>query len=109
MRRRLLEPIWGEDAPFSDPMTSVRGLDALLEHITSARASYDEPPRLIRTGDVTLHDHPHPGPFFFTWELRTVDDRCLLEGVALGELDAEGRIASMRHGPVTDHPEALSG
>jgi hypothetical protein len=111
-RRHLLAPIWAGDASYTDPRTTnsgltISGLDALLAHISATRAARTTPQRLIRTSDVTIHDHPHPGPFHFTWEIRSDDDRdhCITEGVVLGERDADGRLSRMHHGPVAHHPD----
>ena len=106
-RRRLLVPIWAGNAAFTDPRTTINGLDAVLNHISATRAARPTPQRLVRTSDVAIHDHPHPGPFHFTWELRSDDERdlCITEGVALGERDADGHISTMHHGPVAHHPD----
>ena len=107
-RRRILAPVWGDSAVFTDPRTDSRGVDALLDYIAVSRAARPFPRHMVRTSPVTAHEYPHSGPFFFTWKLRSDRERCVTEGIALGEMDSDGRLSCPQHGPIFHHPDVTS-
>ena len=89
MRRRLLDETWPDDGVYCDPNSTVVGRDALLAHISEFREHPDI--RIeVRSGIDEFGNN-----FRFGWA--TVDGfgAELRDGIDVGRLDDDGRIASI--------------
>ena len=90
IRRRLLQESWAASGVYVDAGSTIDGLDALVDAIDEFHER--RPGVRIEVRSVIDGFGPH---FRFVWA--TIDDQgaVLREGVDVGQLDADGRIASI--------------
>jgi hypothetical protein len=87
-RRRLLDPVWGEGATYTDPTVHLAGVQALVDHITAVQAR--RPGARIEMTSVL---DTHHGLCRFAWHCVLADGTALPEGIDFAELGADGRLA----------------
>ena len=89
-RRKLLEESWAADGVYTDPRVTVESREALVAHIAWFHEVRPDVRIEVRS-DIDEHGR------FFRFAFATVDPTgtVLLEGVDFGQLDADGRIASI--------------
>ncbi len=89
-RRRLLEESWAKDGVYADPQTTIAGREALVHAI--AEFHEQRPDVRIEVRSRIDDFGPH---FRFVWATVDGSGAVLREGIDVGQLDAEGRIASI--------------
>ncbi len=94
-----LEAAWTDDGTFTDPSHEVRGRVSLAAHMEAVHEMRPEV-RMARTSSVHRHDHAAESRCYFTWELRSADGTVAVDGVALCDLSADGRLRCLQQGPV---------
>jgi hypothetical protein len=86
-RAAILEPIWGEDATYTDPRSDLRGAAELLAHIAGI-VSAREGAQILRTSVVDTHHRLAR----FEWQAVDAAGTTLLDGVDFVEIAPDGRI-----------------
>jgi hypothetical protein len=90
VRRKALERAWAPDGSYQDPTARVVGREAFADHL----AGFHE--RLPGTHfELASRVDGYADRFRFAWRLLDADGTLKLEGVDIGAVDAEGRIASI--------------
>ena len=89
-RRRLLDESWAADGVYCDPNSIVVGRDALLEHIAEFREQRPDVRIEVRSGIDEHGTH-----FRFGWATVDGAGSDLRDGIDVGQLDDDGRIASI--------------
>lgn len=94
-RRRLVEQTWADDGVYADPDGTIEGRDALLADIAAFR---ERGTRVELTSGVDAYDRH----FRFTWATRDAAGALVKEGLDVGQLADDGRIASITafYGPL---------
>ena len=90
VRRRLLEESWADHGVYADPGTTIEGRNALIAVIAEF---HDERPDVrieIRSRIDGFGRH-----FRFVWATVDGSGAVLREGIDVGQLDEDGRIASI--------------
>jgi hypothetical protein len=87
-RRTLLERSWADDGVYCDPSARLEGRDALVAHIGDFHERMPGS-RVVRTSAIDEHD----GWLRFHWRLLDPDDVGVLDGMDVGTLAADGRLA----------------
>jgi hypothetical protein len=88
LRMQIIERMFAEDGIYTDPMSEVKGREALSAHIAASQAQPSEN-RLTMASAVDSH---HGVRLRFAWELKSPDGKVIMEGMDYGELDEDGRI-----------------
>lgn len=86
-RRALLDASWADIGEYCDPNVKVEGRDALVAHI--ARYESNRPGHVIA---VISGVDEHHGYLRFSWSLADPDGQVIMEGIDVGEVDADGRL-----------------
>jgi hypothetical protein len=90
VRREALERAWSPDGSYQDPTTRVIGREAFTEQLVGFHE------RLPGTHfELASRVDGYADRFRFAWRLLDAEGTVKLEGVDIGALDAEGRIASI--------------
>ncbi len=89
-RRTLLEPAWADDGVYVDPVSHGAGRDALIEIIAGFHAQSPGSKIVITSGIDQHHD-----VIRFAWAMRTADGKNAIEGIDVGELAPDGRLAKI--------------
>jgi hypothetical protein len=89
-RRRLLEASWADDGVYTDPESTIRGRDELVDAIA---AFHVERPgvRIEVRSRIDAFDRQ----FRFVWATVDGSGRMLSDGLDVGELDKTGRIVAL--------------
>ena len=103
-RRRLLETAWTDDGVYCDPTARTDSREALVAHITGFRSQFPGH-SIVQTSGVDDHN----GFFRFEWELQAADGTAVIEGIDVGEVGVDGRIARITgfFGAPPEHEEWL--
>jgi len=91
-RRNLLDRCWADDGTYTDPISEVRGKEALVAHIgrfLSEGPSGRGPGYRIPIGSGVEQHH---GMIRFSWVLLDPESTTVFEGLDVGELTADGRL-----------------
>ena len=86
-RAAMLEPIWGDDATYTDPRSDVRGAAELLAHIANI-VSAREGAQILRTSAIDAHHRLAR----FEWQAVDAAGTTLLDGIDFVEIATDGRI-----------------
>jgi hypothetical protein len=89
-RRELLEQSWADDGVYTDPGSTIEGRDALVVAIADFHAQ--RPDVRIEVRSRIDEFGPH---FRFVWATVDAGGAVLREGIDVGRLDDDGRIASI--------------
>jgi hypothetical protein len=87
-RRALLERVWADGGTYCDPTVRLDGREALLAHMAGFQERRPGD-RLELTSGVDEHD----GWLRFGWRLLGADGALVLEGMDVGTLGPDGRLA----------------
>ncbi|MEX2226371.1 MAG: nuclear transport factor 2 family protein [Dehalococcoidia bacterium] len=87
-RRALIEQAWAEDGLYVDPAAEGRGRDALAQIIAGFHAQ--APGGRI---DVASGIDQHHNQVRFAWNFVQADGKTAIEGIDVGELAEDGRLA----------------
>jgi hypothetical protein len=86
-RNELLQRAWADDGVYEDPLASVAGRDAVLDHIGEFGQRFEG-----HTIDLTSGIDEHHGWFRFSWAIRDSAGATAIEGFDIGQLADDGRI-----------------
>jgi hypothetical protein len=86
-RRLLLELSWTDDGVFQDPRDRAEGREALLALIAGFRQAFAGGSIVLTSGV-----DEHHGLVRFTWSIRDVSGKAVLDGIDFGELADDGRL-----------------
>jgi hypothetical protein len=90
LRRETLQRIWAPDGTYQDPTIRVEGREAFEEHLVGFHD------RFPGAGfDLASRVDGYSDRFRFAWRLVGGDGAVKIEGVDIGGLDSQGRIASI--------------
>lgn len=89
-RRHLLEQSWAEDGVYTDPTTTIEGRVALVEAIANFHERRPDVHIEVRSRIDGFDRH-----FRFVWATVDGSGAVLREGIDVGRLDADRRIASI--------------
>jgi hypothetical protein len=89
-RRRLLEQTWAEDGVYADPGGTIEGREALIEAIADFHERRPGVRIEVRGAIDGFGRH-----FRFVWATLNEGGEVLREGIDVGQLDEDGRIASI--------------
>lgn len=87
-RKQLIEQCWAQDATYTDPIADVKGRDGLAAAIAGFHAQMPDA-RIELTSKVDEHH----GRIRFGWKL--VNGPQPMEGIDIGQVAADGRLASI--------------
>ena len=91
-RRDLLDRCWADEGTYTDPISEVRGKEALVAHIgrfLSERPSRRSTGHRIPIGSGVDHHH---GMIRFTWVMLDPKGVSVFQGLDVGEFAADGRL-----------------
>lgn len=89
-RRSLLDKAWADDATYTDPTAHVEGRNALVAHIGGMHAAM--PGVSLKLTSATEEHH---GRLRFAWAMNGADGALMTEGIDIGLLADDGRLASI--------------
>jgi hypothetical protein len=89
-RRRLLEQTWAVDGVYEDPGGRIEGREAFDREIAGFQASRPGIRVEVRSAVDAFDRH-----FRFVWATVEADGTVRREGIDVGQLDDDGRIASL--------------
>ena len=87
-RRALIERAWAADGSYVDPIADIEGRDALSEMIAGFHAQ-SPGSTIVKTSGIDQHHDK----IRFAWAMRGADGKTMLEGIDVGEVDADGKLA----------------
>jgi hypothetical protein len=86
-RDRMLEPVWADDATYTDPTVHTVGRAALVAHIDTVCTSFPGS-KIVMTSGVDLHHNV----LRFYWKRVLADGSSRPEGIDFGEIVDDGKI-----------------
>ncbi len=89
-RSQLIEKCWADAATYTDPMVDVSGRVALSQTIVGFHEQMAGARIAVSSALDEHHDRVR-----FGWQLLQEDGTMRMEGIDVGQLDAEGRLASI--------------
>ena len=89
-RQAALHRAWSPDGVYQDPTTRVAGRDAFEAHLIGFQDRFPG-----ATFELVSRVDGYADKLRFAWRLRGGDGTVKIEGVDIGTLDDEGRIASI--------------
>ena len=86
-RDRMLEPVWADDATYTDPIVHTVGRAALVAHISTVCARFPGS-KIVMTSKVDIHHNV----LRFYWKRILADGSERPEGIDFGEIAENGKI-----------------
>ncbi len=86
-RDKILEPVWPENAVYTDPTVHTVGRKALVDHIGTVCARFPGSTIVMTSGVDVHHDMLR-----FYWKRILADGSSRPEGIDFGELTGDGKI-----------------
>ena len=87
-RQALIERAWAEDGSYVDPVADIEGRGALSELIAGFHAQ-SPGSTIVKTSGIDQHHDK----IRFAWAMRGADGKTLLEGIDVGEVAPDGKLA----------------
>jgi len=89
-RRQLLDKAWTDDGRYTDPMSDAPGREALVALISQFQQQMPGAGILPTSGI-----DEHHGRLRFAWKMTAPDGSTGMEGIDIGQLAEDGRLASI--------------
>ena len=86
-RDRMLEPVWADDATYTDPTVHAVGRAALVAHIGTVCARFPGS-AIVMTSGIDIHHNV----LRFYWKRILADGTSRPAGIDFGEIDDDGKI-----------------